>query len=153
MSELPPVIYATPDGHWHARMPRTTYYAYRLIVDAERSAASHRHYMAAVHEAWMQLPEHLALAFPTADHLRRYALIKTGFCTIKKVVGRNVAVNGYAIIVNEDGVTTVYEAKSQSYQAMGKAEFAKSKQAVLDLLAQMVGVTSEQLSDNAGRAA
>src|SRR6476620_1817728 len=35
----------------------TAGYAYRMIIEEERSAASHRQYMATVHEGWMQLPE------------------------------------------------------------------------------------------------
>jgi hypothetical protein len=120
--------------------------AYRMIVEEERSGASHRQYMAAVHEAWMQLPEPWDIAFPTEDHLRKYALIRTGFCTITKVVGtKRVPVDSYAIVCEEDGVTTIYQARSQSYKAMGAEEFQKSKTAVLDYLADMVGVTTEQL--------
>jgi hypothetical protein len=124
----------------------TSGYTYRMIVEEERSAASHRQYMAAVHEGWMQLPEPWDIAFPTEDHLRKYLLIKAGFCDITKVVGdRRVPVDGYAIVCKEDGVLTVYQAKSQSYKAMGKEEFAKSKTAVLDLLADMIGITTTQL--------
>jgi hypothetical protein len=124
----------------------TSGHAYRMIIEEERSAASHRQYMAAVHEGWMQLPEPWDIAFPTEDHLRKYLLIKAGFCTITKVLGKKrIPIDGYAIACEEDGVLTIYQAKSQSYKAMGKEEFAKSKTAVLDLLADMIGITTAQL--------
>jgi hypothetical protein len=121
--------------------------AYRMIVQSERSYASHRQYFAAVHQAWLNLPEHMQLAFPVEDHLRQYALIKAGFCTVRKVVAKGVrySVDGYAIIVIENGVTTVYAAKSQSYRAMGRKEFQESKQKVIEILADMVNTTPEEL--------
>lgn len=149
MSRTPDIIHATPDGRWSSRLAertRTSSHAYKLIVAAERSAASHRHYMAAVQEAWANLPEHLVKHFPHPDHLRRYALIRTGYCDITKVVGpRKMAVNGYAVVVVEDGVTTIHTAKSQSYTAMGKTEFQKSKDAVLDYLAKLIETTPDEL--------
>jgi hypothetical protein len=151
----PPLVYFKwhggamhPTGRFSRLAERTftSDMTYRMIVEEERSGASHRQYMAAVHAAWMQLPEPWDIAFPTEDHLRKYALIRTGFCTITKVVGtKRVPVDGYAIVCEEDGVTTIYQAKSQSYQTMGAEEFQKSKTAVLDYLADMVGVTAEQL--------
>jgi hypothetical protein len=154
MSAPPPVYFTwngeamEPIGRFSRLAERTftSGHAYRMIVEEERSGASHRQYMAAVHEAWMQLPEPWDIAFPTEDHLRKYAMIRTGFCTITKVVGnKRVPVDGYAIVCEEDGVTTIYQAKSQSYKAMGAEEFQKSKTAVLGYLADMVGVTAEQL--------
>src|SRR5690349_16725152 len=52
---------------------------YALVEHKERSAASHAHYFAAVNEAWKNLSEEAAERFPTADHLRKYALIKAGY--------------------------------------------------------------------------
>jgi hypothetical protein len=154
MSTPPPIYFHWRDGAMHpmARFSRlaertfTSGHAYRMIVEEERSQQSHRQYMAAVHEGWMQLPEPWDIAFPSEEHLRKYCLIKTGFCDITKVVGKKrVPIDGYAIVCEEDGVTTIYQAKSQSYKAMGPAEFQKSKTAVLDAIADMVGITAEQL--------
>ena len=156
---VPPIVFTWRDGTMTpmARFSRlaerwfTSGHAYRMMVmeeAEERSQRSHNAYFAAVHNAWQNLPEHLQLAFPTDDRLRKYALIKTNFCDVKHLTGdakRHIAVDGYAIITHENGVTTVYTAKSQSYRTMGKAEFEASKKAVLDFLADMVGVTAEQL--------
>lgn len=120
--------------------------AYRMIVEEERSVASHKHYFAAVREAFMNLREPWDVAFPNEDSLRKYCLIKAGFCTVTKIVGsRRVPIDGYAIVVNEDGMTTVYQAESQKVRAMGREKFQRSKQAVLELLADMTGTTPEQL--------
>src|SRR5258708_29139141 len=118
MTTPPPIIFVWRDGAMEpldrfSRLAESSFtagHAYRMIVQEERSHASHRQYFAAVHEAWLNLPEHLQLAFPTEDPLRKYALIKAGFCDVRHVAGnRHVAVNGYAIICEEEGVTTIYE--------------------------------------------
>jgi len=149
MTGPPDIIHATPDGRWSSRLAertRTSSHAYRLIVAAERSAASHRQYMASVQEAWANLPEHLAGYFPNPDLLRKWALIKTGYCNVEKIVGsRRKAINGYSIVVVEDGVTTIYTAKSQAYGAMDKKTFQASKTAVLDLLASILEITPDEL--------
>ncbi len=147
---LPPdIIHATPDGRWSSRLAersRTSSHAYRLIVAAERSAASHRQYMASVQDYWANLPEHLAEEFPTPDDLRGWALIRTGFCEAHKVVGKQVLRRrGYCVVVTDkDGITTVYTAKSQAYGAMDKKEFQASKTAVLDYLDAMVNTSPEE---------
>jgi len=149
MTDLPAKIYATPDGHWHERLPRTSAHAYRMIVAAERSAASHRHYMAAVTEAWKNLPEHLAEEFPTPDALRRWALIRTGYCDTVKVVGHRRSmrrIEGYSVVeVDAEGTMTIRTARSQSFAAMGKKEFDASKTAVLDYLASLIDTSVDEL--------
>jgi hypothetical protein len=148
-TDAPAKIYATPDGRWHEHMPRTSRWAYRLIVSAERSAASHRHYMACVAEAWANLPEHLADEFATPDQLRRWALIRTGYCDVVKVVSSRKSmrrIDGYSVItVDAEGTMTIRTARSQSYAAMGKKEFQESKDAVLGYLAQLIETTPEAL--------
>ncbi len=52
---------------------------YRMTTVEERSAKSHAHYFACVTDAWANLPEEYEGRWPTADHLRKYALIKTGY--------------------------------------------------------------------------
>jgi hypothetical protein len=125
---------------------------YSLEVILERSDNSHRHYFAAVHQSWMNLPEREAERFPTSEHLRKYCLIKAGFCDQRSIACTSKAeaqriaafvmpMDSYALVTVKDAVVVVYTAKSQSYRAMGKEDFQKSKTAVLDLLAEMIGVT------------
>lgn len=130
---------------------------YRLGVIEERSDNSHKQYFASVNEAWKNLPELWAEQFATADHLRKYALIKCGFynermmvCRSKTEALRTVAfirpMDEYALVLSKGPVVTVYTAKSQSYRAMGKADFQRSKDAVLGYLASLIGTTPHALS-------
>ena len=51
------------------------------------------------------------------------------------------------------GVVVVRKAKSQSKRAMDRQEFQASKQALIDACADLLGVTHEALTQNAGAAA
>lgn len=161
----PPAIYFTWDGHAMLPLDRfsrlaeqsfTSGHAYRMIVDEERSSASHRQYFAAVREAWLNLPEELAFDFPTSDHLRKWALIRAGFCSeiihpcdseAEAVRTRKLAkeLDTYAVVKRVGQVVHVYVAKSQSYRNMSKREFQESKTAVLDILAGLLNVTADEL--------
>jgi hypothetical protein len=128
-----------------------------LLERAEaRSSPSHRHYFACVREAWVNLPEDLAARFPTDEHLRKYALIKAGFCDARSIVcaspaeARRIAsfirpMDDYAIVTVAHRVVSVFTAKSQAVGAMGRARFQTSKDAVLGMLAQMIGVDPAEL--------
>lgn len=134
---------------------------YRLAVQEERSNASHGHYFAALAEAHTNLPEEWAERLPTPEHLRRYALIRSGFADSQTFVASSKAeavrlaaflrpVDEFAIVTVEGSTVTRYTAKSQSYRAMGKADFQASKDAVLSIAAAMIGVTTQALSEAAG---
>lgn len=136
---------------------------YPLEVREDRSSASHRQYFSCINEAWQNLPDHLAERFATPDHLRKYALIKTGWrdersiaCSSKAEALRLSvfvrAMDDFAIVTVSEAVITVYTAKSQSLKAMGKADFQKSKDDVLGLLASMIGTNADELR-KAGKAA
>lgn len=137
---------------------------YPLVVHEERSQASHNHYFAAVHEAWKNLREEDQARFPSSEHLRKRALVDANFCdeevidcgsnTVAPNVGAAIRKrDDFAIIFIRDQFVIVRTAKSQSPRAMGKADFEKSKTAVLEILSAMVGVSPEVLRDNAGKAA
>lgn len=137
---------------------------YRMEVREERSVNSHNHFHAAVHDAWLNLPADKAERFPTPDHLRKWCLIKAGFRDERSIVAASKAeaqrvasfvrpIDDYAVVVVRETVVIVYTAKSQSYRAMGKADFQRSKQAVLDVCAELVGVSGETLRREGGRAA
>jgi hypothetical protein len=129
---------------------------YPLIVHEERSTNSHRHYFAAIHDAWMNLPEDIAVEFATSEHLRKWALIKAGYCDRRSIVCASKAeavrfgafmkpMDEFAVITVTEATVTVYTAQSQSMKAMGKADFQASKTAVLDIVSAMVGVKPAQL--------
>lgn len=137
---------------------------YVMLPHQPRSSQSHKHYFAALETAWKNLPEDLADQFPEPEHLRKRALIDCGYfdeeiidcgsnSTAAKIVGFIRKRDDFALIFVRDQFLIIRTAKSQSKKAMGKVQFQKSKQDCLDLIASMVGVSPEQLSSNAGRAA
>jgi len=130
---------------------------YRLVEEAERSSKSHRHFFAAVAEGHASLPEHLTERFPTPEHLRRYALIRAGYCDSHTLVcssaaeARRLAAfirpsDEFAVVTVEAATITRYVAKSQSTRAMGAKDFQRSKGDVLDVIAGMLDVPTTALA-------
>jgi hypothetical protein len=137
---------------------------YPLDVAEPRSRASHNHYFAAVHDAWLNLREEYAEDFPSDEHLRKWCLIRAGYadkrstvCASKAEAQRIAAfikpIDGFAVVTVSEAVVTVYTAQSQSVKAMGAKVFQESKQKVLDTLADMIGVDTAELQRQAGQAA
>lgn len=123
----------------------------------ERSGGSHRHFFVSVNEAWQNLPEHLAGRYPTADSLRHAALCRAGYCDVETFVASSKAEalrlaaflrsgvrDGVEVVVNGAAITRLTP-HSQSMKAMGKETFEASKEAVLNTIAQMIGVRTEEL--------
>lgn len=142
------------------RVARQHYGAGEIVSVAPfeaRSQSSHNSFFAAVHQAFLNLPEDQAERFKTEDTLRKHALILTGHCDetstvcMFKTEARRLAAalmqrtDDYAIVVVRDRVVTRYTAKSQRLAAMGKADFEKSKVDVLGFLADMLGVEPQTL--------
>jgi hypothetical protein len=141
------------DGQW-----------YTLAIVEDRSGASHRHYHAAIKDAWLSLPEPWAERFPTETHLRKYALVKAGYCDVQEFAVSSHAealrlaafvrgIDEYAVVLTKDKTVQRFTAKSQNYRTMNKAEFETSKAAVLEVIAGIIGVTAGDLRANAARAA
>jgi len=133
---------------------------YYLAPQEDRSEASHRHYFACLHTAWENLPGELAVRFPTVEHLRKFALVHSGYRDERSFVcaSRHEAIrmasfikpmDEYAVVTVHETTVLVLTAKSQSLKAMGKADFQKSKDAVLDCVAQLIGVSAEELQGQA----
>lgn len=131
---------------------------YPLEVREERSYASHRAYFAQINEAHHNLPDHLLQLLPTPEHLRRYALIKTGHCDERSIVCASRAeavrvaafvkpMDEFAVVVTQGAVVTVWTAKSQSFRAMNKEKFRESANAVLDFIPTLIGTTREALKE------
>src|SRR3990167_4775862 len=122
---------------------------YRMNAIEERSLASHNHYFAALHDAWLNLPDDKAVAFPTSEALRKHALIMSGhrderkFSASSAAEARKIAAflkprDEYAIISVAGNVVLEWTAKSQSRKAMGWPTFKKSKDDVLDYVAGLI---------------
>lgn len=137
---------------------------YSLAEHHERSGNSHRHFFAAVKQGWLNVPEDQAERWPTPEHLRAYALIKTGwhnrsdFPAASKAEALRMAaflrpIDEYSIVTVTDNIVSRFTAKSQAYRAMNKADFKASKDAVLDYIAEITGISVEELNANTDQAA
>lgn len=167
MKPFPPIIF-TWSGTTMEPAPRfgklcddlfTVGERYRLEPIEERSMRSHRHYFACIREAWMNLPEGEYATFRNETILRKHALIMTGYHRERRLVlsahgdAAKVAMfmrqstgdHDYVIVSYAENVVIEWTAKSQSLAAMGAAEFQKSKSDVLDYLAAMIGLKTEEL--------
>lgn len=160
-----PILYVFVDG---AMVPANPYWArkageafkpgtrYELVEHQERSMASHRAFFASVNEAYQNLPEEMQDNFVSAEHLRKFALIRTGFCDSHtstwptKAIAQKVAnemrpIDEFSIVDVRGTTVTRFVAKSQSVRAMGKDEFMRSKKAVLDFVASLIGTSAQEL--------
>jgi hypothetical protein len=137
---------------------------YRLATLEERSEKSHRAYFATINEGWANLREEDADRFPTADHLRKFALIRCGFADGRQIVCASATealrvaafikpMDTYAVVQARGPVVTVWTAKSQSMRAMGKQDFMRSQEAVREFIAAMIAVAPEELAKAEERAA
>lgn len=135
----------------------------RMVELPERSSASHNHFFASVENAFQSLPPLMAERFPSSEHLRKYALVKSGHCYSESITcpshadAMRVAAftrggDEFSLVTVSKNVVTRFAPKSQSYRSMDKAEFAKSKEDVLRVIAEMLDVSKSELS-NAGEAA
>ena len=134
---------------------------YTLVEQHERSSKTHAHEFAWLKDAWLNLDDSLYTQFPTPEHLRKFALIRKGFCTMQQHVCKSKAealrlaaairpYDEYQIVTVQNEVVNVFHAKSQSKRAMNRQEFQESKTAVLDYVAGLLSVSPKQLE---GRAA
>lgn len=134
-----------------------------LDLDPERSKKSHNHQFAFVKTAWDNLPEHLVDApyAKNTETLRKHALIATGFCDtimqaagtenradrIAAFAGRMAAnLHGYALVTIEGPVVYCHTPHSQTLKAMGGERFQASKKAILEWLADLIGVPADELA-------
>jgi hypothetical protein len=126
----------------------------------DRSAVSHRHFFAAIREAWMNLPDDAADRFRSPEALRKFTLIKAGYADSQSIVCASKAeasrvagfmrpIDEFAVITVEGATVTRWTAKSQSQNAMGKKVFGESKQRVLEVLADMIGTSTGDLAKQA----
>lgn len=132
---------------------------YDMEAVTPRSLKEHNHYMASVAEAFDNLDERLSERFRRPSHLRKWALIDTGWydeqvtdCGSHEVALRMAAftrtVEGnhpddYCEIIVRGPALVVRTAKSQKMNGVGrmsKEDFRASSKDVLDRLADMVGV-------------
>lgn len=139
---------------------------YSLAPHRGRSEKAHGLYFKCVELAWKNLPdEHRLRAdgtdrYPTSEHLRKAVLVQEGYADEHSMICDNEAkamstaalcraLDGYAIIKVNGIIVTVWTAKSQSHHAMGHDAFTESMNKVLDNLADKLGISSQQLTEEA----
>lgn len=121
-----------------------------------RSELSHKHEFAWLKEAWANLPEDIADEFPTPEHLRKRALIAAGYyreeiidastnAAALRVAGYAKRKDEFAVTVVRGPIVVIREAESQSRRAMGAKRFQESKTAIMEVIADMIGVTPAEL--------
>jgi hypothetical protein len=128
---------------------------YRVQTVEERSAATHNHEFAWLHEAWLNLPEKIADLYPSVEHLRKRALIDAGYYDEDIIdAGTNAAAlrvaafarkDNFALVIVRGPLVAVRTAKSQSRRHMDRKTFQASKSAVMEVVASLLGTTTEAL--------
>jgi hypothetical protein len=135
---------------------------YRMVEHYDRSANSHRHAFAELREAFLNLREPWDQILTTEDALRKFALVKAGYCETKQFVCSSNAMatelhkalgSDYDWATVTGNVVTFYTAHSQSYRAMDRKTFQEAKTKMLEVLADLIDTTPEALSRNAREAA
>lgn len=133
-----------------------------LSLVEERSPQSHRFYFSVVNKAFENLPEDLADRFRSANHLRKIALIRAGyrseitinFDTVEDAQKAGTvlqAIDDFAIVSVYGTSVTRWEAETQETRVMGRERFEASKNAVFNVLAEMIGVDPTTLLSEAER--
>jgi len=129
-------------------------YRYLLEAHHERSYQRHKAYFASLHEAWQSLASD---RWPTPEHLRKAALIRTGWyeerilaCDNEAAAERTVAFvkpfDAFAVIFADGLQVHVLTARSQSYKAMGRDDFNRSMDDVLSFVAALLEVPKDVLA-------
>lgn len=140
-------------GHWAREADKVLVVGevYRLVEHHDRSTNSHRHYFVVIADAWRTLPDQLIEQYPSAEHLRKKALIWKGYRDERTIVSASHAeaervaafikpMDDFAVVIVRDSTVRVWTAKSQSMKAMGNRDFQASKTDVLEFIDDLLGV-------------
>jgi hypothetical protein len=139
---------------------------YHLSVEEPRSTRSHRHYFAAIREAWLNLSEEQTMRWPSPDALRKWALIACGYRSLRSIAcsSRHEAtkmaaflkpLDPYSLVSVNENIVLYATALSQTQHganAMDKETFEQSKKDVLDCISAQIAVSAETLMRNTERA-
>lgn len=155
-----------PNPYWAKVCDRQFAVGENVLMERreDRSIATHNHEFAWLRDAWMNLPEHLAELYPSPEHLRKRGLIQAGYYNEQIVdAGTNAAAirvasafrsrDDFLLVIVRGPLVVIREAKSQSRRAMDKREFQESKTKLMAVVAEMIGVAPNSLTQEAGKAA
>ena len=139
---------------------------YTMDVQEQRRESSHRHYFAALDEAWGCLPEKFdgESWAQSREHMRHFALIRLGWCHTKIIQCASNAeavrwsaimrpMQPFSIVTAVRSTVCDSAALSQSRSAMGAKDFMKSKWQVLDFCADLCGTTRGEIEAAAKQSA
>lgn len=140
---------------------------YPMIPHRDRSMKAHGLYFKAIEVAWQNLPEEWQRRrdsnldrFPSSTHLRKWALIQEGFANrIERICkshedaiewGKFIReeLDPYAVLEVAGDVLVIWTAQSQDAN-MGHDEFQRSMDKVMGRVAHMLGISADELCDNA----
>ena len=121
-----------------------------------RSHQTHAPYFACIKAAWDSLPDALRPQYPSAEHLRKLALIHAGYCSTMQHVTKSEAeaqrlaaaikpYDTYQLVLVEGNIVSVYHALSQDHRSMDKQRFQESKEAVLRWIGDLIGADPTEL--------
>lgn len=133
---------------------------YPMQMAENRSKASHDHFFACVTEAWKNLPESLSGEFSSPDHLRKWALIKAGFCSRADIVCANneealrlaatvSRIDRFSLVELSGKTVTIWTADSQRRDEMGRKLFQQAKERALHVISELIGTDVATLKKNA----
>lgn len=125
-----------------------------------RSAKSHDHFFACVNEAWKSLPEEMADDFPSPEHLRKWSLIKAGFCSETRIVCANNSeamtlatkakvMDRFSLVAIDGKTVTIWTADSQRKDAMSRKAFQEAKERALHIISELIGTDAASLREAA----
>lgn len=132
---------------------------YEFLRVKPRSLASMIEYQKCVKKAFENLPERWASQYDNPTHLRKKCLIALGYRTIREIPQTDAETaqraltnfkpgDKYAMMEADGPILRILTARSQSDRGsnpMTREEFEASKRAVLETLADMIGVDYETL--------
>lgn len=136
---------------------------YALEPVTQRSMASHNAFFAEVKKVWDNIRETGNRVFETPDHLRKWALIETGWFREKEFI-MDTKKDAYRLgtfIQTEDEFAQIHiegnrvivrKAKSQrmyGHDRMNAKDFQASKKDVLDCISALIGVPPSQVKKEA----
>jgi hypothetical protein len=133
---------------------------YALVPHQERSDREQGLYFACIKTTWENLRESDQKRFPSAEHLRKWCLFKEGFASehtmvcdsdekAKETAALARFLDGFAIIKISGPIVYVWTALSQSKVMMGHDTFHDSVNKVLERCAHMLGISVNELTENA----
>jgi hypothetical protein len=137
---------------------------YRIELVEIRSKQSHDHLFACLGVAFDNLPEAHANRWQTPDQLRKWCLCQTAFRDTQEFHAPSHAeairlathfaqLREFSVCEIRNNMVLRHTPHSQDYAHMADREFQASKSAVLNVLANILGVPAEDLQREGGQAA